>query len=83
MILRYGNFLRGGKRMADKKFSRRDILKIGTAGALGIAGSMYLNQTAPFKKVANAENHQTNHNKSFAICLIRQKQKVIGWQNVS
>ena len=47
--------------MADKKFSRRDILKIGTAGALGVAGSMYLNQTAPFKKVANAENHQTSH----------------------
>jgi FtsP/CotA-like multicopper oxidase with cupredoxin domain len=61
MILRYGNFLRGGKRMADQKFSRRDILKIGTAGALGLAGSMYLNQTAPFKKVANAENHQTSH----------------------
>ena len=47
--------------MADQKFSRRDILKIGTAGALGLAGSMYLNQTAPFKKVANAENHQTSH----------------------
>ena len=82
MILRYGNFLRGGKRMADQKFSRRDILKIGTAGALGLAGSMYLNQTAPFKKVANAENHQTII-KVIRICLIRQKQKVIGWQNVS
>ena len=68
--------------MADQKFSRRDILKIGTAGALGLAGSMYLNQTAPFKKVANAENHQTNH-KVIRICLIRQKQKVIGWQSVS
>ena len=43
MILPYGNFLRGGKRMADQKFSRRDILKIGTAGALGLAGSMYNN----------------------------------------
>ena len=35
--------------MADQKISRRDILKIGTAGALGLAGSIYLNQTAPFQ----------------------------------
>ena len=34
--------------MSDNKISRRDILKIGTTGALGIAGSIYLNKVAPF-----------------------------------
>src|SRR3982751_769951 len=47
--------------MSDNKFSRRDILKIGTTGALGIAGSIYLNKVAPFSKVVHAENHTINH----------------------
>jgi manganese oxidase len=49
--------------MSEKKISRRDILKIGTTGALGIAGSIYLNKIAPLSKVVHAEdhNHSTNH----------------------
>jgi manganese oxidase len=48
--------------MSDNKISRRDILKLGTTGALGIAGSIYLNKVAPFSKVAHAENHSSSHN---------------------
>jgi manganese oxidase len=49
--------------MSDNKISRRDILKIGTTGALGIAGSIYLNKIAPLSKVVHAEDHKhsTNH----------------------
>lgn len=49
--------------MSDNKISRQDILKIGTTGALGIAGSIYLNKMAPFSRVVHAENHthSTNH----------------------
>ena len=46
--------------MPDNKISRRDILKIGTTGALGIAGSIYLNKVAPFSSVVHADNHKSN-----------------------
>ena len=48
--------------MSDNKISRRDILKIGTTGAIGIAGSIYLNKVAPFSKVVHAEDHTSSHN---------------------
>ena len=47
--------------MSDNKISRRDILKLGTTGALGIAGSIYLNKVAPFSSVVHADNHTSNH----------------------
>lgn len=52
--------------MSDKKISRRDILKIGTTGMLGLAGSMYLNTLSPFTNKAAASNH-TNHKKNHSM----------------
>ena len=80
MILRYGNFLEEVKE-CQTEVSRRDILKIGTTGALGIAGSIYLNKVAPFTNVVQAESH-TSSQKSF--CKSHhyddsKKQKVIKW----
>ena len=48
--------------MINNNISRRDILKLGTTGALGIAGSIYLNKVAPFSKVVHAENHTSSNN---------------------
>ncbi|MBT2738244.1 hypothetical protein [Bacillus sp. ISL-7] len=48
--------------MSDKKISRRDILKIGTTGALGIAGSVYLSKVAPYSQMVHAEEKTTSHN---------------------
>ena len=46
----------------EKKVSRRDILKMGTAGAFGIAGSYYLNKMAQFPTVAQASNDSSHKN---------------------
>src|SRR3954471_6326335 len=46
--------------MSDKKFSRRDLLKIGTTGALGVAGSFYLNKAASFPQMVHADTHTPN-----------------------
>lgn len=59
------NFLEGGKDMSDNKISRRDILKFGTTGALGIAGSIYLDKVAPFSRVVKAEESFIKSQKSF------------------
>lgn len=49
--------------MSDNKISRRDILKIGTTGALGLAGSFYLNKVAGLPNVVHVDNH-SSHTKS-------------------
>ncbi|WNX00578.1 multicopper oxidase domain-containing protein [Bacillus sp. TSA-4] len=43
----------------EKKVSRRDILKMGTAGAFGVAGSYYLNKMAQFPTMAQAANNSS------------------------
>src|SRR6476660_2672805 len=47
--------------MSNNKISRRDILKIGKTGVLGIAGSMYLNKMTPFSKEVHAEDHSSSN----------------------
>ncbi|PLR83557.1 copper oxidase [Bacillus canaveralius] len=44
----------------DDKVSRRDILKIGSAGALGLAGSYLLNKMTPLTPTVKAETHSKN-----------------------
>ena len=44
----------------DDKVSRREILKIGSAGALGLAGSYFLNKISPVTPTVNAETHGKN-----------------------
>ncbi len=51
--------------MSDKKMSRRDLLKIGTAGALGVAGSFYLNNAGPFSNAVKAATSFVTRQKSF------------------
>ncbi|CAH0227425.1 Copper-containing nitrite reductase [Peribacillus frigoritolerans] len=46
----------------EKKVSRRDILKMGTAGAFGVAGSYYLNKMAQFPTMAQASNNSSHKN---------------------
>jgi Sec-independent protein secretion pathway component TatC len=39
----------------QSKFSRRDVLKLGSAGALGLAGSYFFNNLAPFTSSVKAQ----------------------------
>lgn len=41
----------------QNQISRRDILKLGSAGALGLAGSYFLNNLAPFSSSVQAQSH--------------------------
>ena len=48
--------------MSEKsKISRRDILKLGSAGALGLAGSYFLNNLSPFTPAVKAQSHDNKH----------------------
>ena len=47
--------------MSSDKISRRDILKLGTTGVLGIAGSIYLNKVAPISSTVHADSHTLNN----------------------
>ena len=45
----------------QRKISRRDILKLGSAGALGLAGSYFLNNLGPFTSSVKAQSHSQKH----------------------
>ncbi|MGE7687514.1 multicopper oxidase domain-containing protein, partial [Peribacillus simplex] len=68
----------------EKKVSRRDILKMGTAGAFGIAGSYYLNKMAQFPNVAQASSdssHKTsNHSNHSNHANMSDKTKTTGYK---
>lgn len=52
--------------MSEDKISRRDLLKIGTVGVLGAAGSFYLNNAGPFSKTVKAA-HPSSHAKNHSV----------------
>lgn len=48
--------------MSDQnQIYRRDILKLGSAGALGLAGRYFLNMFSSFTPSVQAQTHNKNH----------------------